>query len=120
MVRRVRRYQRGDRNVSAGGTLIAVKDTFITTSVLVRDSSAVSRTTSVPELHNDCEIVWCKLELVGHKSIYLSSYYNPRTSNEESINQFGLSMAQASRTNNAFVMVPCIWRFQPSRLGLEK
>lgn len=105
MVRRVRRYQRGDRNVSAGGTLIAVKDTFITTSVLVRDSSAVSRTTSVPELHNDCEIVWCKLELVGHKSIYLSSYYNPRTSNEESINQFGLSMEQASRTNNAFVMV---------------
>jgi hypothetical protein len=106
MVRRVRRYQRSDRNVSAGGTLIAVKDTFITTSI--------------PELHTDCEIVWCKLELVGHKSIYLSSYYNPRTSNEESINQFGLSMEQASRTNNAFVMVPCIWRFQPSRMGLEK
>lgn len=63
---------RNDRNLSGGGALIAVKDTFITTSV--------------PELHTDCEIVWCKLELVGHKSIYLSSYYNPRTSNEESIN----------------------------------
>ena len=39
-----------DRNLSGGGALIAVKDTFITTSV--------------PELHTDCEIVWCKLELV--------------------------------------------------------
>ncbi|CAC5403609.1 unnamed protein product [Mytilus coruscus] len=55
---------RKDRNCSGGGVLVAIKDTYITTAV--------------PELQTDCEIVWCKLELIGHKAIYLSSYYNPK------------------------------------------
>jgi hypothetical protein len=46
---------RNDRNLLGGGVLIAVKDTYIATAV--------------PELHTDCEIVWCKLELVGHKAV---------------------------------------------------
>ncbi|CAC5374842.1 unnamed protein product [Mytilus coruscus] len=65
---------RNDRNLSGGGVLIAVKNIYITTSV--------------PELQTDCEIVWCKLELVGYRAIYLSSYYNPRTSNEERYSLF--------------------------------
>ena len=54
-----------DRNLSGSGVLIAVKHNYIATAT--------------PELKSECEIVWCKLELVGEKAIYLCSYYNPRT-----------------------------------------
>ena len=57
----------------------------------------------MPELHTDCEIVWCKLELVGHKSIYLSTFYNPKTSNEEGFKQFGNSVERATRITNAYI-----------------
>ena len=42
---------RNDRNLNGGGVRIAVKDTYITSSV--------------PELQTDCEIAWCKMEIVG-------------------------------------------------------
>ena len=71
-----------DRNLSGGGVLIAVKHNYIATAT--------------PELQSECEIVWCKLELVGQKAIYLCSYYSPRTSNEESINQLGKSLESAA------------------------
>ena len=57
---------RNDRNLNGGGALLAVKDTLLTSAV--------------PELQTNCEIVWCKLEIVGHKSVYLSTYCNPMTS----------------------------------------
>lgn len=44
------------------------------------------------------------MEFVGYKAIYLSSYYNSRTSNEESINPFGRSIERASGINNAFIL----------------
>ena len=82
---------RNDRNLSGGGVLIAVKNNYIATAT--------------PELQTECEIVWCKLELVGHKAIYLCSYYNPRTSNEESINQLGKSLERAASIKYAFLVI---------------
>jgi hypothetical protein len=70
--------------------LLAVRDNLI--------SSPVS------ELQTDCEIIWCKLELVGHKVIYLTSYYNPKTSNEESYRQFEISMNHATSIKNAVLI----------------
>jgi len=49
--------------------LIAVRDNLISSPI--------------PELQTDCEIVWCRLDIVGHKAIYLTLYYNPKTLNEE-------------------------------------
>ena len=48
---------RNDRNLSGGGVLIAEKNTYIATAT--------------PELQTECEIVWCRLELVVHKAIYI-------------------------------------------------
>jgi hypothetical protein len=81
---------RNDQNLLGGGVFIAVKDTYIATAV--------------PELYTDCEIVWCKLDLVGHKAVYLSCYYNSKTNNEASIQEFGTSMERAARINNAFII----------------
>ncbi|CAC5379034.1 unnamed protein product [Mytilus coruscus] len=72
---------RNDRNLNGEGVLIAVQDNLISSPV--------------PELHTDCEIVWCKLELVGHKAIYLTSYYNPKTFNEEGYIQVERSIDRA-------------------------
>ena len=70
----------------------------------IKDSQYTYIATAVPELHTDCEIVWCKLELVGHKAVYLSCYYNPKTNNEASIQEFGTSMERAARINNALII----------------
>ena len=81
---------RKDRNCSGGGVLIAIKDIFIATSV--------------PELQTDCEIVWCKLELMGHKAIYLCCYYNPKTSNEHGYLELERRINRADNINNAFII----------------
>ncbi|XP_071144075.1 uncharacterized protein [Mytilus edulis] len=81
---------RNDRNLSGGGVPIAVNDTYITSSVT--------------ELQTDCEIAWCKMEIVGHKTVYLSSYYNPKTSNEKGYNEYGISIERASKIRNAFII----------------
>ena len=60
---------RNESNLNGGGVYIAVRDNLISSPV--------------PALQTDCEIVWCKLEIIGHKAIYLTIYYNPKTSNEE-------------------------------------
>jgi hypothetical protein len=70
--------------------VIAVKDTYIATAV--------------PELHTDCKIIWCRLELIGHKAVYLSCYYNPKANNEASIQEFGTSMERAPRIVNTFII----------------
>ncbi|CAG2205559.1 unnamed protein product [Mytilus edulis] len=78
-------------NCSGGGVLVAIKDTYITTAV--------------PELQTDCEIVWCKLELIGHKAIYLSSYYNPKTSNENGYLELEKSLTRANNIKNALIIM---------------
>ncbi|VDI60099.1 Hypothetical predicted protein, partial [Mytilus galloprovincialis] len=80
-----------DSHLGKGGVLIAVKDTYITLSV--------------PELQTNCEIVWCNMEIVGHKTVYLSSYYNPKTSNEKGYNEYGISIERASQIRNAFIIL---------------
>jgi hypothetical protein len=70
-------YRKG-RNLGGGGVIIAVKDSFITSAV--------------PEFETDCEITWCKLDIVGHKSLYLSCFYNPRNRNEEGYVNYRKSM----------------------------
>ena len=35
--------------------------------------------TETPELDTSCEIVWCKLNIIGCKTLYLGSFYRPLT-----------------------------------------
>jgi hypothetical protein len=66
---------RNDRNLNGGGVLIAVKDTYITSSV--------------PELH---------------KTVYICAYYNPKTANERGYDEFRISIERASNIRNAFII----------------
>jgi hypothetical protein len=103
---------RKDRKMNGGGVLLAVRDTI--------------RTCAAPEFDTDCEIVWCKLDIVGHKSLYLCSYYNPKTSNQEGFVQFRQSLERASSVNNACILVagdfnmPGIdWRSKSVKAGCQ-
>ena len=57
----------------------------------------------VEELHPDCEIIWAKLEIKGSKTLYISSFYNPKTSDEKSLKKFDISIQvrRASQIKNA-------------------
>ena len=59
----------------------------------------------VEELHpgNDSEIIWAKLEIQSSKTLYISSFYNPKTSDEKSLNNFDISIQvrRASQIKNA-------------------
>ena len=59
----------------------------------------------VPELDADCGIVWTKLHLVGNSTVYLCSYCRHHVSDEESINQFEISVMRASFINNASLVI---------------
>ena len=82
---------RKDRNMQGGGVLIAIFNDILSTPV--------------PELQTDCEIVWAKISLVGRKDMYIASYYNPKTSNEGSLDELGLSLERANTMKNAFIVV---------------
>ena len=86
------RLHRKDRiTTSGGGVLIAVKNEY--------------NSEDVPELDTDCEIIWTKLHLVGNSTIYLCSYYRHHVSDEESINQFEISVMRASSINSASLVI---------------
>lgn len=69
---------RKDWNTNGGGVLIAISNDHLSSPV--------------PELDTDCEIIWAKINLVESKDLYLASYYNPKTSNEHSIEELGRSI----------------------------
>ena len=81
---------RNDRNLNGRGIFIAAKDTNISSSV--------------PELQTDCEIVWCKMEIVGHKTVYLTTYYNPNTTNERGYDENRISIVRTSNIQNVFII----------------
>jgi len=69
-----RLWRKDRQNSSGGGVLLAIKDTYISSDV--------------PELQTDCEIIWAKINLVGSKTLLLCSFYNPKTNDEHSLQQF--------------------------------
>ena len=37
--------------------------------------------TETPEMDTDCEIIWCKLNIIGCRTLYLGSFYRPPNRN---------------------------------------
>lgn len=82
---------RKDRNRHGGGVLLAVKNTL--------DSY------HVPELQEDCELIWVKLKLKGKRTLYLCAYYRPNVSDEEGLRLFSNSISRATAISNAHVLI---------------
>ena len=82
---------RKDRNKNGGGVLIAVRTNL--------------KSFIVPELTTDCEIIWAGVKLLGRKTLYLCSYYRPKTSDEPSFNKLRDSLARAMQIPNVSILM---------------
>ena len=83
---------RKDRdNSKGGGVLIAVKNTYLSSDV--------------PELQTTCEIIWIKINIVSCKTLYICSFYNPNTSDENSMINFSESINRAVNIKDAFLLI---------------
>ena len=83
---------RKDRGYSkGGGVLIAVKNTYLSSDV--------------PELQTTCEIIWIKINIVGCKTLYICSFYNPNTSDENSMINLNESINRAANIKDAFLLI---------------
>jgi hypothetical protein len=51
------------------------------------------------------KMVWAKIEIAGSKTLYLGSYYNPKTSDENSLKNFDTMIRKASQLKNSAIIV---------------
>ena len=59
-----------------------------------------------PELDTECEIVWCKLNIIGCRTLYLGSFYRPPDRiDPEYLESFNLSLSRIMSNRNAHVLI---------------
>lgn len=62
--------------------------------------------TEIPELNTDCEIVWCKLNIIGCKTLYLGSFYRPPDKiDTQYLEQLSMSLGRIVTNRNAHILV---------------
>ena len=70
--------ERDDRQERNGGCFVASKKDFL-----------MQRET---ELENNCELVWCKIEIKGSKILRVGSFYRPDISDKTSLGELATSL----------------------------
>ena len=58
-----------------------------------------------PELDSECEIVWAKLQIAGHKTVHISSYYRSHVDDEASLDQLNVSLEKIKNPENSIIIV---------------
>ena len=62
--------------------------------------------TETPELDAKCEVIWCKLNIIGCRTLYLGSFYRPpKRIEEEYLMEFNKSLTRIMSNKNAHVLV---------------
>ena len=62
--------------------------------------------TETPELDAKYEVVWCKLDIIGCRTLYLGSFYRPpKRIEEEYLMEFNKSLTRIMSNKNAHVLV---------------
>ena len=62
--------------------------------------------TETPELDTNCEIVWCKMNIIGCRTLYLGSFYRPPDKiDNDYLEEFNSSLFRIMSTGNAHVLV---------------
>ncbi len=72
-------------------------------SLLIKKEFVCSAT---PELQSNCEGVWCKLEIVGCKTLYLCSFYRPPDKTDpDYLEQLNTSLHRLASYKTANVLI---------------
>ena len=59
-----------------------------------------------PELDTKCEIIWCKMNIIGCRTLYLGSFYRPPNRTEKDyLEAFNISLTRIMSNKNAHVLV---------------
>ena len=64
--------------------------------------------TETPELDTNCEIVWCKFNIIGCRTLYLGSFYRPPPPDKidnDYLEKFNSSLSRIMLNRNAYVLV---------------
>ncbi|XP_033750637.1 uncharacterized protein LOC117334902 [Pecten maximus] len=85
--------KKDDTSKDGGGVLIAINNQYISSEVEVL---------APPQ---DCEIIWAKIDIVGSTSLYLCSYYKPKTTDDRSSGGFDISIRRATQIQNASFLI---------------
>ena len=56
-------------------------------------------------MKTDCDIVWAKMEVAGHRTLHVCSYYKPSEGDEHSVQQFEESLQKLKLSSNSFVII---------------
>ena len=72
--------ERRDRLTRDGGVLIAAKKDLLMTREY--------------DLETDCEVMWCKLNMAGSKTLHIGSFYRPDISDDSSLGQLAISLSR--------------------------
>ncbi|XP_072014916.1 uncharacterized protein [Amphiura filiformis] len=62
---------RKDRNINGGGVFVAISDKHVASTEYFLDT--------------DCEIVWCKISIVGSKPLFIASFYRPTNESTDAL-----------------------------------
>ena len=83
---------RKDRAIDAhGGVFIAFKPDLLCTET--------------PELRTNCEIVWCKMQFTGCRTLYRDSFYRPPDKiDNDYLKEFNSSLSQIMSNRNAHIL----------------
>ncbi len=85
-------FERRDRqtNTQGGGVFLGIKrDIF---------------SERVKELETNCELLWCKLNLIGSKTLHIGAYYRPHESDEESLKELDVSLQRLGGKNENAIL----------------
>jgi hypothetical protein len=77
---------RKDRNVRGGGVFVAITDQLVSTTEYSFDSK--------------CEIIWCKISIVGSKPLYIASFYRPTNDNPVPLTELNASLNKLSQNGS--------------------
>ena len=82
-----------DRNIHGGEVFIALKEEIFINCIRME------------EYETNCEIIWLKLTTTDNKSFYLCAYYRLHVGDEESLQQFTLSIQKACSSDKRRVLI---------------
>ena len=75
-----------------GGVFVAFKRDLLCTETL--------------ELDTNCDIVWCKLNIIGSWTLYLGSFYRPPAKiDNDYLEEFNISLGRIMSNRNAHVLI---------------
>ena len=83
-------YRKDRKHAKGGGVFVAISRDLVTEEE--------------PELDTDCEIIWCKISIVGLKTLHIGAYYRPHEGDEKSLDELQKSLSRLGDTDQSILL----------------